>query len=51
MSKEIKASAENLRDEIEQCVAILASLTSPASAADELRRIASELESLQPQAN
>ncbi|MCA0424976.1 MAG: hypothetical protein LCH61_16950 [Proteobacteria bacterium] len=38
-------------DEIEQYAAILAAETTPANAAEELRRIADELEALQPQAN
>jgi hypothetical protein len=38
-------------DEIEMGAAILASLTSPAVAAAELRRIADEIEGLRPQMN
>lgn len=41
----------DLIDEIEMTAAMLASNTSPAEAARELRRIAAELERLQPQAN
>lgn len=44
-------SASEAIDEIEQCAAILAIETSPGNAAQELRRIADELEALQPQAN
>lgn len=38
-------------NEIEQYATILAVETTPANAAEELRRIADELEALQPQAN
>lgn len=41
----------DLIDEIEMTAAMLASNTSPAEAARELRRIAAELERLQPQTN
>lgn len=46
-----QSRADMAIDEIEQYAAILAAETTPANAAEELRRIADELETLQPQAN
>lgn len=44
-------SADKALDEIEQYAALLAVYTSPSSAAAELRRIASDLEEIQPGTN
>lgn len=46
-----RMTADEAVDEIEQCAAILASATSPSNAAAQLRRIAEELDELQPEAN
>ena len=44
-------SAEDVLDEIEMAVAQYASLTTPAIAASELRRMADEIETFQPKGN
>ena len=47
----VTVAASNLVDSLEQLAAILASETTPALAAAELRRMADELDDLQPKAN
>ena len=44
-------SAEDLIDEIEQSAAVLASVMTPTIAASELRRMADEIEMMQPKGN